>query len=165
MPVKSGVPQGSVLGPILFLIFIRDIDVAAGPGCLIKKFADDTKAAGRADEEAETDRLQGALDNIAGWADKWKMEFNLKKCKVPVMHFGPSNKKRQYRMGGQVLETTKVERHRSARLGRPQASSPVREGSQDSHNSPGANKQVLSLQGQKNLPGPLVEVCTLYGPT
>jgi hypothetical protein len=106
--VKSGVPQDSVLGPILFLIFIRDIDSAAAPGSVVKKFADDTKAAGRADSEADTRAVQEGLDNMTSWAEKWKMVFNLKKCKV--MHFGINNKKCQYVMGGQVLETTKEER-------------------------------------------------------
>jgi hypothetical protein len=106
--VKSGVPQGSVLGPILFLIFIRDIDKAVGPENVVKKFADDTKAAGRADTDDDTGALQEVLNKMAAWAVKWKMEFNIKKCKV--MHFGAANRRQQYTMDGHVLEETREER-------------------------------------------------------
>jgi Reverse transcriptase (RNA-dependent DNA polymerase)/Endonuclease-reverse transcriptase len=107
-PVKSGVPQGSVLGPILFLIFIRDIDTAAGAEALVKKFADDTKVARKVQNDQDAAKLQQVLDNMTEWAAKWKMEFNTGKCKV--MHFGASNIKAEYTMAGQLLEVTKEER-------------------------------------------------------
>jgi Reverse transcriptase (RNA-dependent DNA polymerase) len=106
--VKSGVPQGSVLGPILFLIFIRDIDAATRPGTLVKKFADDTKLAKRVDAANGAQELQQSLDGLVAWADKWQMEFNVKKCKV--MHFGAANGKAKYRMNGQELDVVREER-------------------------------------------------------
>jgi hypothetical protein len=106
--VVSGVPQGSVLGPVLFLIFIRDLDRALPAGVRLRKFADDSKVANKIENDNDAQLLQDALDQLQRWADRWGMQFNHKKCKV--MHFGRSNKKHVYSMGGQVLEATVSER-------------------------------------------------------
>ena len=84
--VLSGVPQGSVLGPLLFMIFINDLDVAARKAKFLKKFADDTKLGGRVSTEEERAALQEALNELCVWAATWGMEFNVKKCKV--LHIG-----------------------------------------------------------------------------
>jgi hypothetical protein len=99
--VLSGVPQGSVLGPLLFLVFINDLDVVAAAVDLIKKFADDTKLGQKVGDQGKCKQLQEALDNLCGWADKWNMEFNVKKCKV--VHLGYNNPLHQYQMNGQPL--------------------------------------------------------------
>jgi len=104
--VLSGVPQGSVLGPILFLIFINDLDSVAAVD-IIRKFADDTKLGQTVRNQEEAERLQKTLDELCSWAEKWGMEFNVKKCKV--MHFGHTNPKREYKMGNQTLEKTEEE--------------------------------------------------------
>jgi hypothetical protein len=106
--VTSGVPQGSVLGPVLFLIFIRDLDRAADDAAKIKKFADDTKVAKKIAGESDKDMLQAVLDKMMDWANRWGMEFNRQKCKV--MHFGAGNPKHSYSMGDHVLETTDEEK-------------------------------------------------------
>jgi hypothetical protein len=106
--VLSGVPQGSVLGPLLFLIFINDLDAAASIGEWILKFADDTKAARVTNSEEDRQSLQAALDGLVSWATTWGMRFNIKKCKV--MHLGRKNNKYEYEMAGQKLETTKEEK-------------------------------------------------------
>ena len=106
--VLSGVPQGSVLGPILFLIFINDLDDVALFIDLLRKFADDTKLGQTASTAEERELLQKALDNLYEWSEKWGMAFNVKKCKV--MHLGFNNQGQVYSMGGQALEETTEER-------------------------------------------------------
>ena len=104
--VSSGVPQGSVLGPLLFLIYINDLD--NGVFSTISKFADDTKLGNRAYVRSDVEKLQKDLNLIVRWADKWQMQFNLSKCKV--MHLGCHNLRVEYTMKGQVLDVVKLEK-------------------------------------------------------
>jgi Reverse transcriptase (RNA-dependent DNA polymerase)/Endonuclease-reverse transcriptase len=106
--VLSGVPQGSVLGPLLFLIFINDLDAAVSLAELLLKFADDTKVARVISSDADRLALQAALNNLVEWTDKWGMRFNIQKCKV--MHVGRNNPQYQYMMAGQQLEATREEK-------------------------------------------------------
>jgi len=104
--VESGVPQGSVLGPLLFVVFINDIDSEIVSK--ISKFADDTKMGRGVDTEEEADVLRKDIEGLHRWAEKWQMKFNKEKCSV--MHMGKDNKRFQYEMGGIVLRTTEEER-------------------------------------------------------
>jgi hypothetical protein len=106
--VLSGVPQGSVLGPILFLIFINDLDLVAPMVDIIMKFADDTKLGHVVDTQKGKEELQDALNRMSAWSRTWGMEFNVKKCKV--MHVGHNNGRQAYLMDGQQLEETEEER-------------------------------------------------------
>ena len=72
-----------MLGPLLFVIYINDLDENIGG--MFSKFADDTKIGGIVDSEESYLRLQRDLDQLGQWADEWQMEFNLDKCEV--MHF------------------------------------------------------------------------------
>jgi hypothetical protein len=108
MEVLSGVPQGSVLGPILFLIFINDLDAEVRMIEVVKKFADDTKIGKTVQSEEDKLELQRAIDSLTEWAEKWGMAFNVAKCKI--MHFGHENPGFEYTMSGQKLDTTGEER-------------------------------------------------------
>ena len=101
--VLSGVPQGSVLGPTLFIMFINDIDLAMDvTGAFLYKFADDTKAGMVVESEEQRDILQAGIERLETWSQDWQMLFNTSKCHV--LHLGNKNKKFEYRMGGRVLE-------------------------------------------------------------
>ena len=76
--VLSGVPQGSVLGPILFILYINDIDT--GISSKLFKFADDCKIVRSIKTTEDNIQLQHDLDLLEGWADKWNMKFNVQKC-------------------------------------------------------------------------------------
>ncbi|CAM4552508.1 unnamed protein product [Caretta caretta] len=100
--VTSGVPQGSVLGPILFNLFITDLGTK-GRNVLIK-FADDTKLGGIANTEKDQDIIQEDLEDLVNWSNSNRMKFNSEKCKI--MHLGINNKNFCYKLGMHYLEVT-----------------------------------------------------------
>ena len=102
----SGVPQGSVLGPILFLIFINDLD--NGLSSAVLKFADDTKLFRPVNNCTDGEKLQLDLDSVCSWAKRWQMSFNVSKCKV--MHYGNGNIGYKYSMGGVTVELMDCEK-------------------------------------------------------
>ena len=114
LPVTSGVPQGSVLGPTLFVVFINPIDlVLENLTGFLSKFADDTKVGSKVDSKEDCEVMQVILNYLTDWADKWQMTFNADKCKV--IHFGKNNPRQKYTMGGHapagvVLEQVSFEK-------------------------------------------------------
>ena len=81
--VTSGVPQGSVLGPLLFIMYLNDLDT--GITSNLSKFADDTKIGRSIRNLEDSQALQGDLDRLYDWSVKWQMKFNIDKCKVIKM--------------------------------------------------------------------------------
>ena len=77
--VFSGVPQGTVLGPTLFLIFINDIDDSLTN--TVFKFADDSKLVGPSRNLDDRAKLQRDFDLMKAWEERWCMKFNVDKCK------------------------------------------------------------------------------------
>ena len=108
--VTSGVPQGSVLGPCLFLIYINLIDecLESGENSFISKFADDTKLGRVVRTVDEKEVLQDELNKLSRWCQDWAMGFNSTKCKI--MHFGKRNRKFKYTLGGFQLEESQKEK-------------------------------------------------------
>ena len=82
--VTSGVPQGSIFGPVLFIIYINDLprDILA----LLFLFADDTKLMQKLISTTSHNELQDDINRLIEWSKKWELKFNTSKCKV--MHFG-----------------------------------------------------------------------------
>jgi hypothetical protein len=97
--VVSGVPQGSVLGPILFILFINDMDEDIKGNLL--KFADDTKLYTDIKDNQSANTLQDDLDKLQKWTEDWNMAFNLPKC--GIMHLGYGNPLNDYYLNGTVL--------------------------------------------------------------
>ncbi len=85
--VLSGVPQGSVLGPILFLVYVNDLE--EGLAGKLLTFADDTILFTKTKEIGDKQNLQDYIDKLVKWSEKWQMLFNFGKYKC--LHTGPGN--------------------------------------------------------------------------
>ena len=90
--VKSGIPQGSILGPLLFIIFINDLPSDIKNHCMM--FADDTKIFGNPGKALQLD-----IERADDWAHTWQINFNVAKCKV--LHFGRKDNTYDYYMSNQ----------------------------------------------------------------
>jgi len=95
-------PLGIVLGPVLFNIFVGDMD--SGIESILNKFADDTKLSDAVDTLEERDAIQRDLETFERWAHAKLMKFN--KTKYKVLHLGCDNLKHRYRLGREWFETT-----------------------------------------------------------
>ena len=107
--VTSGVPQGSVLGPILFLIYINDLPEEVCSQ--VRLFADDTALYPTLESEDDSSTLQNDLNILLAWETRWDMGFNPSKCQV--VHVTGSKKPviRDYILHGQVLESVTSARY------------------------------------------------------
>ena len=105
-PVPSGVPQGSVLAPLLFILYINDLPSILN--CGIKIFADDSKLYRSVCHQGDALALQKDLDTTTRWADEWQLSFNATKCKV--LHVGHQNRHNIYTLKGIMMEEVTVEK-------------------------------------------------------
>ena len=105
--VDSGVPQGTVLGPTLFLIFINDL--AENVNASVRLFADDCVMYQNVRSVADTESLQRDLDVLHNWELTWLMRFNAKKCHIVRATHRRKVIEQEYTLGGTTL--TKMASH------------------------------------------------------
>ena len=98
--VNSGVPQGSVLGPLLFLPYINDLP--ENIHSQVRPLADDRAIYITINNHSDSDTLQQDLDILQTWEHLWDMDFNPSKCQV--LHISKSKHPAQHMLHGQVLE-------------------------------------------------------------
>ena len=103
--VLSGVPQGTVLGPLLFLTYINSI--CDGITCNIKLFADDCLLYKTINDENDTKLLQNEVNKIVKWCDVWQMSFDVDKCKMLKISKRIDNIDVHYKLKGEEIENVK----------------------------------------------------------
>ena len=92
--VTSGIPQGSILGPLLFVVFINDLPEYVTSEAYL--FADDTKIFREIHNEGDRVQLQKDLDKLDKWSKDWLLKFHPKKCKY--MKIGKDNNQFEYKL-------------------------------------------------------------------
>ena len=109
VPVSSGVPQGSVLGPILFLLYINNLH--DNVQSQVRLFADDTAVYLTINHPSDASLLQKDLDQLQRWEVKWDMEFNPSKCQVLHITRARAPIKTSYTMHNQTLDIVSAARY------------------------------------------------------
>ena len=105
--VDSGVPQGSVLGPILFILYVNEIPLIL-KSCETSIFADDTKLSSNADTISDAENIQTDIDELFNWCNEWKLVFNAEKCHV--LHFGSKNYNYLYHINGTLISSVEKQK-------------------------------------------------------
>ena len=105
VPVKSGVPQGTVLGPLMFLIYINDI--GENVFSTLKLFADDCILYRTISTPSDCHKLQEDLNNVYQWSKLWQMNFNINKCVVLKCYKSASPITAHYHLNNHILECVK----------------------------------------------------------
>merc|ERR1712035_231476 len=106
--VISGVPQGSALAPVMFLIYINDM--VDEVDSYISLFGDDAKFLKRVENNTDCEMPHKDLDKIYEWRKRWEMEFNANKCKVMELKKSKGRQTKQYTMGEVGIKKTKEEK-------------------------------------------------------
>ena len=104
-PVLSGVPQGSVVGPLLFLLYMNDLPDYVTHGSSVRLFADDCALYHTIRSQEDADQLQQDLDALQRWEDDWAMAFHPSKCQVLHVTKKRNHLSHSYYIHGQQLET------------------------------------------------------------
>ena len=142
LKVSSSVIQGSVLGPLLFILFINDlVDYIVNKS---KLFADDTKVSAKINNAPESS-LQKDINSILEWTNTWLMRLNLDKCKI--MHFGKKNPRINYTMKSydneELIQIEKTESERDLGI---QISANLKYDAQVSKSASKANSMLVILK-------------------
>lgn len=103
LPVLSGVPQGSILGPLLFLLFINDLPSVTSSSTTAL-FADDSKCFMEIRSIDDCILLQNDLDSMLSWSNDWQMVFNPDKCKILSVTRSKNPQVFNYNINGSPLE-------------------------------------------------------------
>ena len=98
-PVTFAVPQGSLLGPILYIIFINDLPSALPDGTLTALYADDTKLYRSILSYLDVEKMQQALTNLDSWSLHNNINFNASKCKVLTVTRKKNPQRYDYHLG------------------------------------------------------------------
>ena len=99
-------PQGSVLGPIFFVVYINDLPQVLTIHRLL--FADDTKLYSCVTDDAVICRMQQDIDHLLMWSEMWQLPFNVSKCKT--LHLRKTNCSHVYTMAGCDIKQTSEEK-------------------------------------------------------
>ena len=106
--VTSGVPQGSVLGPLLFLLYINDIADYFSNNTCIKLFADDIKIYLEIVNDSDIDEFQNGIDYISYWATTWQLNLAINKCLYMRVGLARSVRNANYVLNNNLLTTVNV---------------------------------------------------------
>ena len=101
-PVISGVPEGSILGPLLFTCYVADLPKHIKTSCL--SYADDVKIFHRISSSADSHALQADLDRLSSWSETWYLRLNPAKCKTITFTLRSSPHLTSYTLDGHQLE-------------------------------------------------------------
>ena len=107
--VLSGVPQGTVLGPILFVMYINDLLDGVNAGGVL--FADDTKIFSCINDKKDASSLQSDIETLERWTNMWLMKFHPKKCHVLTLgKFEDIDNAHQYQVCNNLIEHESFEK-------------------------------------------------------